>query len=378
MNYNELYRASFCDIAPLSDNDTIIRNVKERAEDMSKEKRTKRNTGAVAAIAAAAVLAAATITVGAATGWDFNSAFGEIFGKSSESSAVQSTGESVTASSESDTAPTETADTFDFMAYGKQLDMWYDLDGYSLNLKGISADSTTAYLLYDVVFDEGYDCAPLEEWTDWELVVIMDALKYGETEAPITRVHRSHCELISQRDNVLSFYGMMSLSDITETLQGMTVTLDFCELYRMIPSDSEKDPEPWKDREQLSCDVQAEIVIDFPVCSEAREITLDKEFSFHKYNADMQVVSVPAVAQYFRATPFSWELFVELDTSDFEKGDGYGVDLLLHLKDGTVIDCSRDYSSSHSSDGTYYRSVFSEPVDIDEIEYVEVTEKLYH
>ncbi|HBJ25568.1 MAG TPA: hypothetical protein DDY65_06045, partial [Ruminococcaceae bacterium] len=70
MRIEKRLRDSFSEITPPTDNGTIVRNVIERAENMDRNNGSKKrglNRTAVTIIAAAAVLAAATVSVGAAT-----------------------------------------------------------------------------------------------------------------------------------------------------------------------------------------------------------------------------------------------------------------------------------------------------------------------
>lgn len=373
MDYKGLFKDSFSELTPLSDSKEICTNVMERAKNMSNKNRKIKRT-AIAVIAAAAVLAAATVTVGAVSGWDFNSAFSRIFNKQEETSTPAQTVEATVDITVTDTVETnESADTFDFKKYGKQLDLWYDFESYRLNIKGISADRTTAYILYDVIFDDTYDGAPKEGWTDWEFIVHMDALEDGEAEAPLNRVYRSHCELISHQDDTLSYYGMMCLSDINDTLEGKTITLDFNDLYRLIPNTSEKDPEPWKERELLTCGLHVDIPVDFKICSESNEIVINESIELREYNESMEMTTAHAEVKSIKLTPFNWELFIEMDTSDFEKGDGYLVDITITLTDGTQLLLS-DYSFGHSENGSLYHGTFTRPISPTAVESVTVAQ----
>lgn len=84
MDNRKIFIEAFSELDPLTDNGTITKNVMERAKKMSEKKRfTIRKPFAVAA-AAIITAAAATITVGAATDWDYFGVFGQIFGAKSE------------------------------------------------------------------------------------------------------------------------------------------------------------------------------------------------------------------------------------------------------------------------------------------------------
>ncbi len=84
MDNKKIFIEAFSELNPLTDNEAIAKNVMERAKKMSTKKRfTIRKPFAVAA-AAIITAAAATITVGAATDWDYFGVFGQIFGAKSE------------------------------------------------------------------------------------------------------------------------------------------------------------------------------------------------------------------------------------------------------------------------------------------------------
>ena len=84
MNYKKIIKDSFSTLAPLTVNEEIIRNVTERAEKMEKKKRIAFKKPLAIIAAAVLTVAAATISVGAATDWDYFGVFGQIFGKSGE------------------------------------------------------------------------------------------------------------------------------------------------------------------------------------------------------------------------------------------------------------------------------------------------------
>lgn len=84
MNYKKIIKDFFSTLAPLTANEEIIRNVTERAEKMEKKKRISIKKPVIAVCAAVAAVAVGTISVGAATDWDYFGVFGQIFGKSGE------------------------------------------------------------------------------------------------------------------------------------------------------------------------------------------------------------------------------------------------------------------------------------------------------
>ena len=76
MNYKKIINDSFSALTPLTANEEIIRNVTERAEKKSMKKTFKLRKPVIALCAVTAAATLGTVTVGAATGWDFNKLFG--------------------------------------------------------------------------------------------------------------------------------------------------------------------------------------------------------------------------------------------------------------------------------------------------------------
>ncbi len=84
MNYNKIFDKAFSSLAPITSNDEICSNVMERARKMSEKKKIKVRKPFVVAVAVILTAAAATISVGAATDWNYFGVFGQIFGAKSE------------------------------------------------------------------------------------------------------------------------------------------------------------------------------------------------------------------------------------------------------------------------------------------------------
>ena len=351
MSFNSRFKQEFSDIAPLTDNRTICRNVIERANIMKENKKIRFGKAWIAAAAVVTALSAATVTVGAANNWDFNAAFRGIFG-----GGENSVGE----------------EGFDFERYGKSLDMWYDCDNFRLNIKGICADQTSAYVLYDVVFDEGFDYAPQDGWEDWYLSSVMEAYIPGEEQTLLGRINVMDHALLSQNGNVYSYYVMGRLSDAEDTFEGKTVTLDFGSLARAIPTGSEKIDEPYLDCEILYCGVHADIPVDFPICTESITLELNESFDISEYSTqDSPVVpGTEAVITRLEITPFNWSYFVETDTSWMGKGDCYLFEFKVTLKDGRVI-YPQEYTQATTKTGMLTRGAFM-PFDYDMIESAEI------
>ena len=84
MNYNKIFDNAFKNLTPLTSNNEICSNVMERARKMENKKKLSVKKPLAVAFAAILTAAAATISVGAATGWDYFGVFGQIFGTKGE------------------------------------------------------------------------------------------------------------------------------------------------------------------------------------------------------------------------------------------------------------------------------------------------------
>lgn len=357
MNFNSRLWQEFSDIAPLTDNKTICRNVIERANNMKENKRFHFGKAGIAAAAVVTALSAATITVGAVNNWDFNAAFRSIFSGAEDSGNSEDLG---------------SAEAFDFERYGKNLDLWYNCDNFRLNIKGICADQTSAYVLYDVVFDEGFNYEPQDGWEDWYLSSIIEAYIPGEEQSLLGRINVMDHALISQNGNVYSYYVMGRLSDAEDTFEGKIVTLDFDKLGRAIPTGSEKDNEPYSECQILECGVHVDIPVDFAICTESITLELDESFDISEYSTqDSPVVpGTEAVITSLEITPFNWSYFVETDTSWMGKGDCYLFEFKVTLKDGRVI-YPQEYTQETTKTGMLTRGAFI-PFDYDMIVSAEI------
>ena len=350
MSFNSRFKQEFSEIAPLTDNRTICRNVIERANNMKENKRIHFGKAGIAAAVVVTALSAATITVGAVNNWDFNAAFRSIFGGDEEISTAK----------------------FDFERYGKSLDLWYDCENFRLNVKGICADRTSAYVLYDVVFDDGFDYAPKDGWEDWNLISVIEANTPGEEAPTIRGINVMDHELLAMNGNVYSYSVMGRMYDADDTLEGKNITLDFDQLARAIPTGSEKINEPYRELQSRECGVHVDIPVDFPICTESIMLELNKSFDISEFSTQDSPVApgTQAVITDLEITPFNWSYFVETDTSWMGKGDCYLFEFKVTLKDGRVI-YPQEYTQRTTNTGMLTRGAFI-PFDYDMIESAEI------
>lgn len=331
-------KRAFSNVTPLSDSAEVCGSIIERAENMSgtNHKTKGRIWAAAAAIAAAAL--AGTLTVGAVNGWDFNKAFGGVFANSAD---------------------------FDFSKGGKFIDEWYDLDGYSLHVKGICADKRVAYVLVDAVFDEGGDYLPKDGWSEWQLNVKPEA-RDRDDSAPYGMVSGFDTGLISKDGGTFSYYCQVNAFSEYDW-QDAVLTLDFYELYRELPTKSVKDDRPWLDKESLRADVSMEIPIDFDIFAQDVERVFDREIT---------VISdrdIDARLARLEVSPFTLRGVIETDTSLFEKGDCLDVKCTINYKDGTSLSGIRGGTYDVSDGKEVFQIELTKPIDTAQIDSVDLS-----
>ena len=386
MSIEKRLRESFSEITPPTDNGTIIRNVIERAENMKKNetRKPRSNRVFVTASAAAAVLAAATVSVGAATGWNFNSAFSQVNqtvanNNGSHSVHAYSTDEARQEAAQNPVRESVEAvaeNQFDYLSGGKELDLWYTFDDFKLNIKGVCADDYMAYVLFDIVFDDDFDYSAKAGWTSWEICTLAEAVDKSLDEQPkLGMVSGIGEEVISQEGNILHCSVRPHMFN-EYTWAGKTLALDFMSIRRFIPGKSEKDDVQYQDKEELlfgEDGLHVEIPIDFPIFETTTwEIDQPIDLAADEGNRLYYGEELPATVKYFSATPLSWRVYVESDTSGFVKGDAYCIDVSIKSGDKTLETVSGEGSDWIDDSGQGEISLFAEPADPAEITSITV------
>lgn len=382
MSIEKRLRDSFSEITPPTDNVTLVRNVIERAENMNKNESRKPRLSrtAITMIATAAVLAAATVSVGAANGWSFNNAFGQANQAITQrydgyhNQTVYSTSEASQDSGSTGQAASAQKDTFDFLSGGKELELWYSFEDFKLNIKGVCADDYSAYVLYDIVFDEDFDPSHKSGWTEWEVTMIPDAVDKALEEQPeLGMVCAFSEEVISREGNILHCCTMPVMFN-EYTWGGKTMTLDFDNVWRYVPSHSES--EEISQREILSFGengLHVEIPIDFPLFETTTwEINKPVDLSANKSNRNFYGENISGTVTYFSATPLGYRVFVEADTSEFTKGDCYTLDMSFNVGGTNVSTAPGHGFCWTNTDGEGEYGIFTQPVDPSDITSVTI------
>lgn len=341
------YNKLFDRISPQSSNEEFISQILGKAEKMKKKNRISIKKPVVAVFAAVLTLTAATVTVGAATGWDFNGGFDSVFKNRSEqyiNTSVYQSG-------------------FDFEKYGKELDLHYTFDDYTLNIHGVIADKSSAYVVYDVIFDKDYDYGAKENYTPWDMIMIMETAD----RAMISNDNK----LIKADGNKFTFYHMAT-STKENPIEGNTLVLEFMRLERGIEQGIKYD-ELYSEVQTLNCELTVEIPVDFDI-SEPVSLNIsdsDKKTYLIDY-VNNEPVKVEAELEKIELSPLSCEFVFMTDIADdgLEKGEAYTLDDFFFTdKNGEIISCTPyDYLIGAEENGIMRFNVnLNQPIELDEI-----------
>jgi len=357
--YRKIFDKAFSNLSPLTDSKVIISNTIERTKNMKTTETKKRASLKKPVTIAAAIVfgvTAATVSVGAATGWNFNEAFNSIFRQRTEVF---------------ETTPDyqEYKADFDFEKYGKGLDLHYSFDDYSLNIKGVIADESTAYIVYDVVFDKDYDYGEKDRYTPWEMKVILETADKA--------MHTNGGNIISIDDNRFTFYQMATGSTENKTLAGNTLVIDFYGLIRGIENSVDCDA-LYSEEQALDCGLTVEIPIDFPLYK-PRILTVPEENS--KANLidwkNGKEINVEAKLETISLSPLScdFSFMTGIATEKLTKGDCYDLgDFSFTDTDGNeTIFSNNSYSIKVEDNGRMrYHVHLTQPIEHDEITSVTI------
>lgn len=242
------------------------------------------------------------------------------------------------------------APAFDFASIGKEIDRSYEFDDYTLNVRGLITDGYSAYIAYDVVFDEDFDYAQRDGWYDWRLFVGSNLP--GGSELPGIA-----------NGNVYTFYCEVGNND-NSTLQNKTVKFTFGDLWRSeIPrGGSEKDETPDNTKsETLDCGVTLDVNMDFDVTHGNKTVTGSRPIYLSELFGS-------GTLSEFTVTPLGIKATVE--NSDIEsaisvKAEVNDFDLALYHADGSVS--LIESFGRLDGDTLYLEGYFNYPLDTSDI-----------
>lgn len=346
------YIELFDRISPQSSNEEFLSQILGKAEIMKKKNKISIKKPIIVAFAAVFTFAAATVTVGAATGWDFNGGFDAVFKNRTEQYA-------------SEYQAYETG--FDFAKYGKELDLHYTFDDYTLNIHGVIADKSSAYVVYDVIFDEDYDYGEKEKYTPWDMIMIMETAD----RAMIS----NNNELIKADGNRFTFYHMASSTE-ENPIAGNTLVLEFIRLERGI-TQSVKYDELYSEVQNLNCELTVEIPVDFDICeSVSPNISASDKKAYLIDYVNNEPVKVEAKLEKIELSPLSCEFVFMTDIADdgLVKGEAYTLDeFFFTYKNGEIVSCTYDCLIGVEESGEMRFNVnLNQPIEPDKISSVTV------
>ncbi len=353
MNFKEIFKQAFDCVSPVSNDEEIFKGVMERTENMNTKRKIKLKKPVFAVLAAVTAVAAATVTAGAATGWNFNGAFDSIFRQRTEWM---------------ETMPElqEYKSGFDFSKYGKELDLHYSFDSYTLNINGVIADESTAYVVYEVIFDESYDYKEKKGYTPWEMTAILETADLA--------MNTNDDGLIAADDNRFMFYKMATSGKEDKPLIGNTLVLDFYRLSRGIENSIECD-ELYSEEQTLDCGLTVEIPVDFPIYN-AKEYTVDEKAYLIDYKGG-EKFEVEAELETISVSPLScnFSFMTEISAELLSKGGCYCLDDFYFTdKSGNeIIFANNSYMVDVEDNGRMrYHVHLNQPIEPDNIASITV------
>ncbi len=368
MNYKDFFEDALCEAftkAPFSDDEKMFDIVKERTRIMEKTKvKFKKPIAVIASIAAAAAL---TVSVGAALNWDINALFGDMFGKKSAEQNIMPYIDTDSPQNAQFVAVENTYRNsgFDYSRYGKELDMSYDGEGYTLNLKGVMGEGRVIYLIYDIVFDDENDTLPKEGFTEWEPICILDTT--DDLGLLLDDI------LIQKVGNTYTYCSHMTASN---DLYGKTLTVDFKGIRRIVPAASVKLDYDYTDIDRYEADFKAEIPIDFESNAPSRNIELNEPITVYDL-VNGKLEPVETVLYDMTITPFTCTYSFCTNGKVFGKAECYFTDpVTFTFADGSELIQHDNMTRTDAQTDTQTNFLeFDQPVEPDDIVSVTIDGK---
>lgn len=370
------YKEMFDGFAPVREDDELLKAVLDgKAENKMAVKFSKK---IFIPVLAAAVLGATAVGASAAIRWNQAKAIEQV---------IQNNG----------------ADGVDYPKFdlyklgGKELNDVLEFDGYDIKTVGVAADQHTAYLFYDVVFDEDFDysLAENEKWgcalhvrsnLDW-VKEYWGVKGDGHTDEP-DPTWRSKSGYLGMEGNVAHFYSTFTMSGIA--LGGKTLDYEcYFGLERIDKDDSSKYEvvDDACDGAAVSVDIDFDTTGNSIVKKPESKITLSESQTGTLKYVELTPFSVFARAHWdFEGEKVDREDPVEYNSNGKFVQYAYETDALLtslrvKFKDGTVKDISGFVlDNSHTSEeadkngirNTDIAVCWESPVDVEQIESVTI------
>ena len=331
----DLLKKCYADEAAADNNaDNIKTAVLSRIEEDRPVKRKINKKAVIIPAIAAAVICSMTVVAGA-NGWNLKTAISGLFGEDNrDDSAFYG---------------------YDINGIGsKTLDETIERDGYRINMVGAVADEYTAYLLYDIVVEEGHvfksdnytDTYSVDDDVEISLYLSHDddfieieKRHYRENEnLNINQLNASQgakTTLLSQEGNVYHYATRFDFKPIS--IENEEITFDFeTVIVNSIWYYDYETPET-DDSFTIKSD-PITVKFDFIKYSDDRYIEMNEPFEFNGETYVLDYVELTPFSLFFGIHQEYEEQFTDKWEEFGDKSNAISLNTKLTLKDGTVTD----------------------------------------
>ena len=251
---------------------------------------------------------------------------------------------------------------YDFEKQGKVIDRTYELNGYDLHIKGVTATDTSVCMVLDVIFGEDFPLSYGPESREYSAWRIRPEIDVSGVDPEATWGCGTNITQPQINGNVFTY--MITVNVHGVSIGGRTVTFDFEKLTRNIKIFDENGnfltfaEEP----ESVDCGVSIEIPIDFIDTAGTIRKEVGREATMH----DGTTVFIERVT----VSPF---MISAEYTDNPDSPDYIGDEFVLTLDDGTKL-YGIDRGGSGSSNGktAEYSIYLTSPVNTDLISSVTI------
>lgn len=296
--------------------------------------RRRRKPGVMIAAAAAAALCIGTVSVGAATGWNYSAFFAQYFSSKSEAAV-----------------------NYDFTGMGSDLDEVFETDDYKVTLNGYIADEYSVYFYYDILMKNGVTAAEPER--------TFANLQFKPSNQNGFASTGGFSEVISVGDDGVYHLVAREMIDNGELLAGQTLEVS-CDGVHRSNLIFEGDPE----------DIRL-ITLNSVHPAELHELETPVSFDRELYYAAVSPISVYLAAQPYE--DFNAVSGCLSNSSCFRLAGGDDmIHVTVHFKNGTEVEQEVHIFSDIVRDekGNILRDVtllsLTQPIVLDDVDYITV------
>ncbi|MGN0598225.1 MAG: hypothetical protein ACI4J1_12955 [Ruminiclostridium sp.] len=343
------YNAVFRKITPVRSDEELLCGVLGKAEQMENKKGKSFKKVIIALCAAAVALCGAVTAVGASYGWNFNKLFGEFFNRKEE--IIQQNPEN---------DMVKELYNYDFEKHGKLINKTYELDGYTLLVKGFTATNSSVCIAYDVIFNDDFAYDFGEEDKNYEVWNIYPEFNVVGIDPELSMGVSAKHSQPQINGNVFSYISTINVNGIT--LEEKTVAFNFKELKRRNKIFDENGCiVNFGEAQTVECNVTLEVDVDFIDANDTILKEVGKEAVFKS--------GTKAYIERVVVSPFT----IYAEYTDKEDVDIFNYDFTIILDDGTEL-TDIDSSGFGSSDGktAQFGITLKAPVNTDRISFVKI------